>query len=122
MKSFVAVCIIFAIMLACVILNCLYINRTADTLTDMVASLPRADSDDCRDAVEQLDSYWRERHDTVALSVSFVELNRISDVLSTLKSYAASGATSDFECARGLLLNAIRELRRLESFELGSLL
>lgn len=121
MKSFIAICIIFAVMLGCVILNCLYIARVSDTLTAMAQALPRADRTECCDAVEQLDGYWQEHRDTVALSVSFVDLNRISDVLSTLKAYAASGATSDFECARGLLLNAISELRRLESFELGSL-
>lgn len=111
MKSFIAICIIFAIMLGGVIFNCLYINRTCDTLAAMTQALPQADCSECRNMVARLDEYWQSHHATIALSVSYIKLNRISDLLSALKSYAESGAASDYECARALLLNAISEIR-----------
>ena len=86
MKAFVAISIIFAAMIGCIVFNYLYINRVS-----------------------------------VGLSVSFVELNRVSDAITSMKSYAASGEDADFECTRELLLNAIREMRRLEAFTIGNI-
>lgn len=121
MKAMIAISIIFAVMIGCIVFNYYYINRISDALTAMAYDLPAVDEDDCYAAVSQLNEYWLEHQDRVGLSVSFVELNRVSDAITSIRSYASSGEGSDFECARELLLNAIREMRRLEAFTIGNI-
>lgn len=118
MKALITICIIFALMLGCIIWNYHYINDVADRLTVMTDALPPAGQEGCYAAASRLDEYWQEQQGRVRLSVSFVELNRVSDAITALKSYAASGSAADLECTRRLLLNAICELRRLESLSL----
>lgn len=121
MKAFAAISIIFAAMIGCIVFNYFYINRVSDELTVMAYDIPSVSEDGCYAAVSQLDEYWQEHQDHVGLSVSFVELNRVSDAITSMKSYAASGEDADFECTRELLLNAIREMRRLEAFTIGNI-
>lgn len=121
MKAFVAISIIFAAMIGCIVFNYLYINRVSDELTVMAYDIPAVGGDGRYAAVSRLDEYWQEHQNRVGLSVSFVELNRVSDAITSMKSYAASGEDADFECTRELLLNAIREMRRLEAFTIGNI-
>ena len=122
MKAFVIICVIFAVMLGCIVFNYFYINKISNELYVLASGISGVEEDGCYAGVSQLDQYWQQHHDRVGLSVSFVELNRVSDAITSMKSYAAAGEEADFECARELLLNAIHEMRRLEAFTIGNIL
>lgn len=130
MKAFLAIVLILAAMLCCIVFNYFYINKTANELTAMTYDIPPLGDEGCYTALSRLDEYWKANHDRVGLSVSFVELNRVTDAITSMKSYALTGTrtgdssdyVSDFECARELLLNAISEMRRLEAFTIGNIL
>ena len=121
MKTFYFSIALFVLTLAAVAVNHAFINRTSDRLVEMTEALPPADDPACADAVSEIYDHWQKKHDIARISVSYIELNRVTDAISTMKVYAESGYRADFENARALLLNAIDEMRRLESFSPGSI-
>jgi hypothetical protein len=121
MKIFIISLVFFTLMLAGIVLNFIYINKVSDELYVMAYEAPAVGVEGCYAAVSKLDDYWQKNHDIIRLSVSFVELNQVSDAIVSMKSYAKSGSADDYENARQILLNAIHEMRRLESFKLSSL-
>jgi hypothetical protein len=108
-------------MLAGIIVNFFYINKVSDKLYVMTSEAPAAGDDGCYAALSLIDEYWQKNHDIVRLSVSFIELNLVSDCIVSMKSFAKSGEEAEYENARQILLNAIHEMRRLESFKLSSI-
>lgn len=121
MKTFILSLVLFVMMLTAITINFFYINKVSDKLYVMTSEAPTAGEDGCYTAASQLDDYWQTNHDIVRLSVSFVELNNVSDAIVSMKSYAKSGDVTEYENARQLLLNAIHEMRRLESFKISNI-
>ncbi len=121
MKTFIFSLIVFALMLTGIIINYFYINKVSDKLYVMTSEAPAAGDEGCYAALSQIDEYWQKNHDIVRLSVSFIELNSVSDAIVSMKSFAETGEESEYENSRQILLNAIHEMRRLESFKLSSI-
>lgn len=122
MKGFAVMLVIFMLMTGVLIVNYIYINNVADRLYAMTSQVPGIGEEGCYKQLSLIDEYWQNNHDTVGLSVSFIELNRVSDGITAMKSYAISGDSTQLECTRELLLNAIHEMSRLEAFTIGNIL
>lgn len=122
MKAFVISLIIFTLMLTGIVINNIYINNVADELTVMVGNIPRADKDGCYSEASRINEYWEKHQALIGMSVSFVELNRVSDNITALLVYADEKDVTEFECSKKLLLNSIAEMRRLESLEFDDIM
>lgn len=116
MKTFYASIILFIITVSLIVLNYSYISNLSEKLTEMTENLPSPSEEGCYKAVEDLYAFWEKNHDIARISTGYIELNKISDAITSLKVYAANNSISDFENTRELLYNAIDELHRLESF------
>ena len=118
MKSFLcAVCILLLL----VALMLWYTFRTVeliDQMTEEVSALPRADEDGCLEAVAASEARWRHMRALVSLSVNIRTVEQIDHLVSSLRVSAAEGESTDFEINRGLLTEALRELRQLTRCDL----
>lgn len=108
-------------MIAVIVINAQYINRVCDRMYVMASEAPGAGEGGCYAEVSVLEEYWLENQKYVRLSVSFIEINQISNSISSMKSFAKSGDEGEFENARRILLNTIQEMRRLESLRWSSM-
>lgn len=122
MKTFYFSVILFLLAVGAVTVNYFYINNIADHLTELAESAPALGEEGCVEAAREIDDYWRREHNLVRLSVSFVELNLVSDAITSMKTFAEQDNPSEYENARELLINAIHEMRRLESLGVSSIL
>ena len=116
MKVLYTAIILFMVMIAVVVVNYIYINRVCDRMYVMASQAPGVDEEGCYGQVSILDDVWQENQKYVCLSVSYVELNQIGNSISSMKAFAQTKDAAEFENARRILLNTIREVRRLESF------
>ncbi len=121
MKVFYTAIILFVLMIAVITVNYVYINRVCNSMYVMASEAPGVDEEGCYAVVSVLDNYWQENQKYVCLSVSYIELNQICNSISSMKAYAKSKNAAEFENARQILLNTIREVRRLESFTIENI-
>ena len=122
MKSFLCSMALFALLLCVIVCNFLYVNRTADKLLEMIDALPASPDDSALAPAEELSAFWDERTDTIGFSVGYTVLDRISEQAATLVTTAKYHNFFDYQLAKELLRDAVRDMRRLEQFSVGNLL
>lgn len=120
MKSFYLAISAFALLLIIIGINFVYVNSKSDELIAMVEELPSPEDAKCRSAVDALQKKWEECERIFQFSAVRTELNAIGDSIMSLKAYCKGKDSVEFEHHRELLLSAIQEVRRLESFRFGS--
>ncbi len=121
MKTFYIAIVLFVLMIAAIVINALYINRVCDRMYFMASEAPGTVEEGCCAEVSILEEFWLENQKYIRLSVSFIEINQISNSISSMKAFAESGDEGEFENARRILLNTIQEMRRLESLRWSSM-
>ena len=114
MKSFAISLCVFTALLLTILLNCLFVDRTMDTLEAALAALPSCN--EAAEGVAALEAYWDKSHNELSFSISFDEMREMDDCLVQLRIAAKAGNSYEFELARALGFDAIRHMRRLERF------
>ncbi len=114
MKVFAFAVILFALMLAFITYNYIYVHKASDELTKLTMSLTQDDTD----GIAELTSLWEEKHPFISISTEETKEEDIEDLLSALSVYGESGNTDEFERTRALLVNAFRELAAFETFSI----
>lgn len=122
MKSFLLSMALFALMLFLIAWNFVYVNRTAETLLDMIDALPSDPDDSALAPAEALSDFWHAKTDSIGFSVGYTVLDRISEQAETLVATAKYHDFFDYQLAKELLRDAVRDMRRLEQFSVGNLL
>ena len=122
MKSFLLSMALFALMLFLIAWNFVYVNRTAEALLDMVDALPNDPDETALAPAEELSDFWHKRTDSIGFSVGYTVLDRISEQAATLVTTAKYHNFFDYQLAKELLRDAVRDMRRLEQFSVGNLL
>lgn len=122
MKSLYVSLVLFAVMLGGIVTNFVYINRTADKMTEMLDALPALTEPACLEATQEICDFWLEEADLVALSVSYTVVDRVSEQAALLVSCAACHDFYGYHSALALLKDAVGDMRRLERFSIGNLL
>ena len=120
MKTFWIVLLLFLLMLALIAFNALYINRMSFALEDRISALPEVTDEGCVAAVRSLMDYWCAQELWVELSAGYPTVDRITELLEVLLSYALCRDPGAYLATRALLLDAIEDMRRPESFSLLS--
>lgn len=122
MRSFFLTLLLLAVMLAVIGANFIFINRLGDQLTARVNALP-AQTGDTAAAKEimSLEKDWIDVHHLVSFSVSFKELNRVTEQVTALRVWYLAGEDAEYQNARAQLLLAIEEMRRLERFSMDNI-
>ena len=121
MRTLVAVLIVFVMLCIAMTTNFLYINKTADELTELVNSLSLDDTN-CTYKINEIKNRWEKNSVIFSLSVSFKEIDYLGETLIALESTAKSKSELEFERCRLLLVDAIDGVRRLERFSIMNIL
>ena len=122
MKAFAVSVILLLVLLLGILGNYWYINTLGDRMEATLETIPDIGEDGCAEAVESFLALWETHAATVGLSVAFPTVDRLSEQAQTLLVCAKTGDTFGFAVARGLLRDAIDDMRRLEAFSIANLL
>ena len=115
MRSFIISILLAVLMTAGIIGNCLYINKVGDQTEIAIQQLPAPTDPNCASATAELQQQWKHYAKQVHISVNHTVVDRIEEHLATLAACASCGDVYGFYSARALLLDALKDMRRLES-------
>ena len=116
MKTFWCSLVVFLLLLGAITVNYFYVNRTADELLRLTDALPD-DPQEAAQALNELSDYWDSHRDWLGMSVSYLELNHVGELIVSMDINREQGETAEFLRCRALLSPAIDEVRRLEQFK-----
>lgn len=114
MREIITAALLLAILLAGVAVNNRIMIDFCSDATEMIGALPSADDRRCVAAVEDLARLWEARRTAVSFSVSYDDIERISEKLALLTAAAELGDTVEFEARRAELASAVGHAARLE--------
>lgn len=114
MKASVGGGILLLILVILVVINAGYIHSVTDDLSRRISALPETPDESTVNHIENFQKLLSQKYPLLRLSVSFSQLDRVSELSETLLGYAQSGAWADYRVTRALLLNAIEDMSRLE--------
>ena len=122
MRSFIISLLLAILLLGCITLNNLYINRLADRMLRQVEALPGIDDPTCLAKAQALLSDWDEQVELVRLSVGYTVVDRVSEQATTLLVCAGCGDLYGYQTALALMRDAIGDMRRLEVLAISNIL
>lgn len=119
MREIITAALLLAVLLAGVAVNNKTVLDFCREATEMINALPSADNIGCAGAVAKLEDLWEDKRTAVSFSISYDDIERISEKLALLTSAAELGDDVEFEARRAELISAVYHAARLErpSFE-----
>lgn len=122
MRSFIISLLLAIILLACIVLNNVYINRLADRMLSQLNTLPCIEDPLCVAQAQRLLATWEEQAEYVRLSVSYTVVDRVCEQATALLTCAECGDLYGYQAALALLRDAIEDMRRLEVLSISNIL
>ena len=120
MKAWIISLFLFAAMLAVIIGNAIYVRHVTEHVVQELQSLSVSDPFSA-ERLERLDAYWQHHKKYVALSISYRELDRLCEMLLSLRVAQDEKNAVNFELYRRLSVDAAEEVARLERFSVENL-
>ena len=122
MKSFVVTAILLVVLIGALTVNHIYIKEVFGAMNAALDALPDVGEEDCPARAAELQAYWEEQADLVSLSVSYTTVDRICEHAATLVACAECGDLYGYRTALALLRDAVGDMMRFETPEVGALL
>ena len=123
MNAFKISVIFFIFLIAIIISNMFFIKSTEETLLKMIKEIEVTDSitnNENRkktiDSISDLQKYWQDQKDLVAISVSYTQISRISELIQSLRSYYESDEIGEYQNTKELLKLTINQIGKQEQF------
>lgn len=116
MKVFYISTAIFFAMIVIVFYNYIYVNRTADRLEETVSNILASGKDDMNEKITELENFWNKNKDKLDFTTNHQIVNSIGIKISNIRLFDKNGDIRQLERELLLLLEEIKELRRLERF------
>jgi len=116
MKSFVAISVIFLLMIAVIASNAVYMNEAVDDFIVTLQFVDESENIDSMTKLEGLQIKWEKEKNYIQASVSHKKIDTINDLLISLLIYKRYGNQEEYEKTAELLRVAFEELRLLEEF------
>lgn len=113
MKHTVIAGVLFALLLAAVVINGIFVRGVTDELCLLLGELPETErvfSASGKDGAFAFASLWRERRSSLSYSIHEDELDRIDDAVAGLCGAAESGDYENYCAARERLLTFLPSL------------
>lgn len=120
MKSFIFALCAFALLVAVIVVNCVFILHTANNMEQLLTEVAQAE--DPTVPAEQARDYWQAREGTLAISVPYDKLYEGKDRLCELCVAAREKDMGELETARLSALHLLDEIRRTARFSWRSLI
>lgn len=111
MKIFIISLTIFLVMSCAIIFNSIYINNTAEKLEEIAKEI--TESGEGIDALEKL---WDKNMKIVEFTVNHSLVNAIGIRIKNIRHYSDAGLAEPMLRERMLLLEDLKELKRLDEF------
>lgn len=116
MKTFIVSLVTLAILIVCVTLNCIFVQRSVDDLSRAVEALP----DDAATAVlDELSGKWDKCKTWISVSVSHRETDDIDDSISQLEVHIKEKNQSAYASAVASLKCQLSRLAESETLSPG---
>ena len=119
MREIIISALLFAVLIGGIAVNSVFIRDFYEYAIETAQKMPSAESEGCYEAVCAFDEYWHEKKTAVSFSVSYDDVERITERLRLMKAAALAEDAAEFELQREQLVTAIEHAARLErvSFE-----
>lgn len=119
MKAFIAVIIIFFLIISLVIANSLYVtnifSKISDLSNDLINDAPNADT------VEEILSVWQKSQSLLSLSIEADELERMNDLIESLHTACLTNNSYDIKKYCRLVSELSQELMSYERISFDSI-
>lgn len=125
MRSFMLSVILFAVMLAGIVGNALYVHHLCDDMLAFVDQLPDQTGGDVSpvlNLLEAMEGRWNKAHCWLSLSVSYREIGQIRSEMTAMRVHFIAADDDNYLCAREQLRLAIENMRRFEQLSLDNVM
>lgn len=120
MKASVGSGILLIVLLLLVGLNAFYIHQVTDEMTAQISALPEQPNEKALSEITKFQEYLGKNEPYLRLTVSYSQLDRVGELAESLRAYTHDKAPSDYSVTRTLLLDAIKDMGRLEKLWITS--
>lgn len=122
MKGFVITLILFIILSITIISNYAYVNKVHDNMHEMLNELTDEPSEENGVIIQKLIEYWKNKSTLLSISVSYREIDNLTNAIAALSSANESGDVSQLLLYKVLTQNAINAIMRLEKISIKNIL
>ena len=122
MKGFILTLILFTLLIASIIINCFFVNNVHKDMHELVDKVSPYPSEENEALIKQIEKLWDERKKLLSISVSFSEIDKVTNSIDALSASNQSKDATQIAINIKLLQNAIDTLKRLEMFSVENIL
>lgn len=122
MKGFIITSILFSLLLLTIILNAAFLNSSIQDMKNTVELLTPIPCKDNNEIIDQLIQKWEQKSIWFSLSVSYEDVEELTDMIDSLKATNETQNIEQFTIHTELLLNTLDEIIRLERFSIDNIL
>lgn len=122
MKGFIITTIIFILSLTAIFINIFFVEKTTQNMKNQANSLKPFPCTENIKTINNLLSDWKEDSILLGLSVSYDNIEELTNIIYSLKAANEAQNFDQFKIHIELLLNAIEEIGRLEKFSIKNIL
>ena len=122
MRGFIVTLILFAILISIVIINSFYVNNIINDIKNEITSLKTIPCEENAIIIKQIKSKWEKDSIGVSLSVSYEDIEELTDMIASLEASNSVKDYNQFKLYYELILNSIEDIGRLERFSVKNIL
>lgn len=122
MKGFIITSILFSLLLLTIILNAAFLKSSIQDMKNTVELLTPIPCKDNNEIIDQLIQKWEQKSIWFSLSVSYEDVEELTDMIDSLKATNETQNIEQFTIHTELLLNTLDEIIRLERFSIDNIL
>ena len=122
MRDLIISLTLFVLLIGAIIGNSVFILRGTERIDGLIDEVPALDEGDCKERIAQLRSAFEQFKRVARLSLEYSELNRMECLIEELECHRLSGNVNDFEHAKVMMKNVIKEIERHEKVTLDGIM
>lgn len=122
MKGFYITIALFLVLVISGILNFLFINNVYSEMNEMISDISESPCPENEEKIKRLSEYWEEANSIVGISVNFLSIDSVSNLIDSVYVYNEQGDDIQLSYSIELLINAVENIKRLEVFSIKNIL
>ena len=115
MKSFIAVLVIFALLLVLIVSNAIYVRRIFSEISELASQVEESDD------IREIPNIWSKSQRILSFSIEADEIERMNDLMESLRTSIAADNPYDISKYCRLIKELAEELIEYERISLDSI-